>query len=127
MIVISCLPAIAIANVNIELNKTEQRNNSCRVYLVIKNDTDLAFNTFKMDMVLFNKEDIISKNMALNIAPLQSAKKIVKAFDVKNIKCDGIGSILINKVMECEAEPNSNSDCIAMINTSSKNNISISK
>ena len=123
-----CLfPGIAIANVNIEINKTEQKEKSCRVYLVVKNDSDLSFQNFKMDMVLFNQDDIIIKNMALNIAPLQSEKKIVKAFDLKNIKCETVGSILVNNIMQCDAKEKSKPDCISMIQLSSKNDITISK
>lgn len=124
----ACLfPGIAIANVNIEINKTEQKEKSCRVYLVVKNDSALSFNTFKMDMVLFNQDDIIIKNMALNIAPLQSEKKIVKAFDLKSTKCNAVSSILVNKIMQCDAKEEKKPDCISMIKLSSKNDISISK
>lgn len=124
----ACLfPGIAIANVNIEINKTEQKEKNCRVYLVVKNDSAFSFDTFKMDMVLFDQDDIIIKNMALNIAPLQPEKKIVKAFDLKSTKCNTVSSILVNKIMQCDAKEEKKPDCISMIKLSSKSDISISK
>ena len=124
---LAILPSATFANIDIELNKTEQQNKSCRVYLVIKNDSNFYFSAFKLDAILFNKDDIINKNVAINIAPLQQNKKIVKAFDVKNVQCKNMGSILVNKIMQCETDTDTNPDCMSLLELSSKNDIVITK
>ncbi len=121
-------PATAEMRVlEIELNKIEQRDQACRVYLFAKNKTQQKFTSFKLDVVLFNQNGIIQKNMAVNIAPLPVAKKIVKAFDLKQLDCDAIGSLLVNRVIECETASNDAPDCLSLLKLSSKNRIPFSK
>ncbi len=113
---------VAEGNLSIELNKNEQRGNDCRIYLYAQNNSKHAFSSLKLDLVLFNQKGIINKNMALNLAPLPIAKKSVKAFDLKNTACKQIGSILINKVMQCEADSNKLDNCLQLLSLSSKTN-----
>jgi len=113
----------AEGNLSIELNKNEQRGNDCRIYLYAQNNSKHAFSSLKLDLVVFNQDGIINKNMALNLAPLPIAKKSVKAFDLKNTTCKQIGSILINKVMQCEADPNKLDNCLQLLSLTSKTNI----
>lgn len=111
----------------IELNKVEQRKQTCRVYLFAQNKTQQEFTSFKLDVVLFNQNGIIQKNMAVNIAPLPVAKKIVKAFDLKNLECDSIGSLLVNRIINCETVTNDSLNCLSLLQLSSKNKIPFSK
>lgn len=112
----------AEGNLNIELNKSEQRGNDCRIYLYAQNNSKYAFNSLKLDLVIFNQNGIINKNMALNLAPLPATKKSVKAFDLKNTACKQIGSILINKVMQCGTNSNKLDNCLQLLSLSSKTN-----
>jgi hypothetical protein len=121
------IPNFAFASVMVELNKLEQKPSACRIYLVIENTSNLSFNSFKLDVVLFNKEAIISKNMAVELAPLPLTKKSVKAFDAKNIQCENIGSLLINKIYQCSAESGDQENCLSLLNLSSKNSIPVRK
>ena len=113
--------------INIELNKVEQRNKNCRTYLVADNNTRLAIDILRLDLVLFDSNEIIIRNMALNIAPLASAKKSVKAFDLQNTACNNIGSMLVNSVLECKSKNNAAVDCLALLRLSSKTSISLIK
>ena len=113
--------------INIELNKVEQRNKNCRTYLVADNNTRLAIDILRLDLVLFDSNEIIIRNMALNIAPLASAKKSVKAFDLQNTACNNMGSMLVNSVLECKSKNNAAVDCLALLRLSSKTSISLIK
>lgn len=114
-------------SVGLELNKTEQDGQSCRLYLLTDNQSDLAFDTFTLEMVLFDKAGIIDRNMGLDIAPLPRAKKMVTAFNVKDIQCGAIGSILINQIMQCEAGAGAAPDCMELLRLSTRTDIAISK
>ena len=119
--------ALGVDSVGLELNKTEQRGQSCRVYLLIENGSGLSFETFKLEMVLFDKAGIIDKNMALDIAPLRRDKKRVTAFDVKDIQCGDMGAILVNKIMQCRAEAGGEPDCLSLLKLSTRTDIALTK
>ena len=129
LLLATLLSSVAAAGntINIELNKVEQRNKNCRTYLVADNNTRLAIDILRLDLVLFDSNEIIIRNMALNIAPLASAKKSVKAFDLKNTACNNIGSMLVNSVLECKSKNNTAVDCLALLRLSSKTSISLVK
>ena len=120
--------AVATAStISIELNKVEQRGKSCRTYIVANNNTQRAIDILKLDLVLFDNNEIIIRNMALNIAPLASAKKSVKAFDLQNIACGSIGSMLVNNVLECKSKGSARANCLTLLKLSSKTSISLIK
>lgn len=127
LILLLILPNTSFAGISIELNKAEQVNDACRVFLVIKNTSEHAFSSIKLDLVLFNQDDVIHKNMAMELAPLEQQRKSVKAFDLKNYQCGEVGSLLVNKVIQCNTSTNADLDCMSLINLSTKNNIQITK
>ena len=127
LIILIILPSTSIAGVNIELNKVEQINEACRVFLVIKNNSSHDFNALKLDLVLFNQDDVIYKNMLVELAPLESEKKSVKAFDLKNYQCAHLSSLLVNKIFQCNSTTATDLDCMELINLSTKNDILITK
>lgn len=119
--------ALGAGSVGLELNKIEQDGQSCRLYLLMDNQSGLAFSTFTLEMVLFDKAGIIDRNMGLDIAPLPRAKKMVTAFNVKDIQCGAIGSILINQIMQCEAATNKAPDCMSLLDLSTRTDIAVNK
>ena len=127
LIVLMLLPCTSFAEVNIELNKVEQINDACRVFLVIKNNSNYDFNALKPDIVLFNQDDVIHKNMAIELAPLEKKKKSVKAFDLKNYQCANLSSLLVNKFIQCDSITSNDLDCMSLIHLTTKNNILITK
>jgi hypothetical protein len=66
----------------LELNKLESRDGACRAYLVLDNPTQAAFDSFKLDLVLFGTDGVILRRMAVETAPLRAEKKVVKLFDI---------------------------------------------
>lgn len=117
---------LAEDNIDIELNKLEDREDSCRAYLVFKNKTSSQFNEFKLDLVMFGADGVISRRLAVDSSPLRSNKTSVKLFDIEGLSCAGISLILLNDVLSCRDEYE-RSDCVDLINTSSKNNVSFVK
>jgi hypothetical protein len=105
--------------IDIELNKLEDNEGSCRAYLVFKNHTDAVFNEFKLDLVMFGSDGIISRRLAVDSSPLRSNKTTVKLFDIEGANCGDIGLVLINDVLSCR-DTYERSDCINLIETSTK-------
>ncbi len=126
MIVFHSTVLLAEENIEIELNKLEDRDDSCRAYLVFKNQTTSQFNEFKLDLVMFGADGIISRRLAVDSSPLRSNKTSVKLFDIDGLSCAGISLILINDVLSCRDEYERN-DCVDLIDATSKGNVSFVK
>ncbi len=103
----------------VELNKLETSNEDCRAYFVISNTLDSACDAFKLDVVVFNTDGTIENRFAFDLSPMSPSKRSVKVFDLPNMRCEGIGSILINDVIECSAQDRLGGDCLARLKVNS--------
>ena len=109
--------------VGIELNKLEQVDAACRIYMVVRNGST-AYEGFKLDVVLFDKSGVIASRVAVGMGPLRAERPTVKLFDVQHQPCEGIGSLLVNEVLECRPA-DAASDCLARIEVSSRTDVQI--
>lgn len=113
---------------SVELNKLEPQGSGCRAYVVVQNDDDTAYKSFKLDLVLFQKDGVIGRRFAMDLAPLKAKKRTVKLFDLDNIPCDNIGSFLINDVVECTADAGPVENCLAGVTVKSlASNVELTK
>lgn len=103
----------------VELNKLETYEKGCRAYVVVNNAGEQAFQTVKVDLVLFQPDGVIARRFAVDLGPLKATKKTVKLFDVEGLACDKIASVLVNDVMECKADSGVIPDCLTKISLSS--------
>ncbi|BAQ18592.1 hypothetical protein [Methyloceanibacter caenitepidi] len=115
------------ASVAIELNKLEPKGSDCRAYFVIDNKSDKAYETLKLDFILFRPDGIIDQRFAVELAPLKAKKRTVKLFDVASTSCDDVGSFLINDVMECKAGSQDVADCLGDLALSSRTDNALNK
>jgi hypothetical protein len=112
---------------HVELNKLEPSEKGCRAYMVVNNPAETTYQSFKIDLVLFQTDGVIGKRFSIDLAPLKPKKKSVKLFEIDGIQCDKIGSLLINDVMECKAEGGAVSGCLDNLKTSTLTNVQLSK
>jgi hypothetical protein len=106
--------------VGIELNRVDEQGPSCRASFVIANPGTETYTSFKLDLVVFDKGGTIVKRLAADVAPLRTEKETVKIFDIPETPCAGIGSILVNDVLDCRASDKPAADCVGNIAVSSK-------
>ncbi|MGD9669538.1 MAG: hypothetical protein AB7U75_10840 [Hyphomicrobiaceae bacterium] len=115
------------AKVAVELNKLETQQSSCRAYLVIDNQSEKSYDVLKLDLVLFQTDGIIGRRFALDLAPIKGKKRSVKLFDLDGVKCESIGSFLINDIMECKSGGADESTCLDRLALSTRSNVQLSK
>lgn len=106
--------------VAIELNKLEQVDQACRVYLVIRTDGAEPLARAALDLVLFDKSGVILKRLAYDVGPIAATKTVVKLFDSVETECARVGEILINAVTACEAADGPREGCIERFTPSSR-------
>lgn len=113
-------PVSAQDGLKIELNKLEPVEDACRAYVIFENHSNSAFESLKLDLVMFNAEGVINKRLAVEGAPLPQGKTSVKLFDIKDVDCKQISRILLNDVLSCNGPEGKLDDCLTRIETVSQ-------
>lgn len=113
--------------VTLELNKLEPSDKGCRAYVVVSNPSQKTYDAYKLDLVMFQKDGVIGRRFALDLAPLRPSKRSVKLFELDGTKCEDIGSFLVNDVMECRGDGAAVNDCLAAMKVNSLTKVEISK
>ncbi len=113
--------------VRIELNRLEALDKACRVYLVLANAGTDSFDSFKLDLVLFDTDGVIARRLAVEAAPLRAEKTSVKLFDLDGLACDRVGTVLVNDVLACSTAKGPVEDCVARIETASRASAKLAK
>lgn len=115
------------ADIDVQLNRLEARGENCRVQMVVTNATKTAYSGFALDLVIFGADGGIARRTALDVSPVRASKTTVYAFDVDGLGCDGIGSILLNDVVDCAATSGAASDCVDRVSTRSRLKVPFTK
>lgn len=90
----------ADAQLGVELNRLEQLDQVCRVYLVFENRLGTPLDAIQLELVLFDSEGFVWRRLTLDAAPIAADKTSVKLFDLADTQCDRMGRILINDLVE---------------------------
>lgn len=115
------------ASVSVELNKLEPREGACRAYLVFENATDIAFQTLKLDLVLFDADGVVAKRLAVEAAPLAAGKTSLSVFDMAGVDCGQAGRLLLNGVTACADAGGEREGCLDMLAPSARGEVSFIK
>ena len=70
---------------------------------------------------------VIGRRIAVDLGPVRPTKRAVKLFDLEGQPCDGIGSVLVNDVLECSADGAPVNDCLGQLELKSLSNIQLTK
>lgn len=116
----------AVPTIALELNKLEATDKGCRAAVVLNNQTDIAYQTLKLDLVMF-EGGVFTRRVALDLAPVRAQKRSVKLFDLDGIACDKISELLINDVIDCKTDAGTADNCLQRLTTSSLSNVKLSK
>ena len=94
-----------------DLNALKQGDDACEVFLVIENASDLAFATFSADLGFFDKGGVVLSRLTVDIGKLRPNKRHVMSFRVNDLKCDDVGSVLLNEIADCQHSAGADFDC----------------
>jgi hypothetical protein len=106
--------------VTVELNKLEAQDKSCRAYFLIDNPGEAALSALKLDLVLFRSDGVIDRRLTLNLSPVQAHKKSVRIFDLSDLPCSNVGSVLLNDVTECAGPSGTLPQCADRLKVTSR-------
>ncbi|MDJ0389861.1 Tat pathway signal protein [Roseomonas sp. E05] len=106
--------------VGLELNRLQPQGEGCRVWLVLRNAASAALDPLRLDLLVFGKDGVISRRLALDVGPLPAEKTTARVFDLSGQDCGGIGSLLLNDLLACGPAPNGGSACLPRLALSSR-------
>ena len=109
--------AAAEPSINVELNGGETAEGKCRLTFVVENKGTAPIESLKLDLVVFNRENRVSRRLLAEMGPVRIAKTIVKIYSVDG-ECAEIRSVLINDVTACT--PGKRDDCLDELALSSR-------
>ena len=115
------------AGLRVELNKLEEVENACRIYLVVDNAAPTSLAALELDLVLFGRDGVILRRLAIDLAPLRAEKRSVKLFDVGDLACTELGSLLVNDVTACADGSGPIADCAERLETASRAPVTFSR
>lgn len=110
----------AAGEIKLELNKLEPQPFACRVYLVFDNSAGPAIEALVLDLILFDRDGVIARRLAVEAAPLRASKTTVKLFEIPDLACQDISRILLNEVLDCRDADGEHDDCIERLSISSR-------
>ncbi len=105
----------------LELNRLEARESgTCRVWFVATNPA-AAIDPLRLDLVLFGRDGVILRRVAVDIGPLPASRTAVRLFDLPGQACEGIGQMLLNDVLACGGtEPAERAACAGRLALASR-------
>jgi hypothetical protein len=119
-----CAAAPAMAQesprITVELNRLETQGNGCRVWMLLRNPGAEAVDPLRLDLLMFGKDGVIARRLALDVGPLPEQKTMARIFDLAGQPCDGIGSVLLNDVLACGPTPETRAACLPRLALASR-------
>lgn len=106
--------------VSVELNKLEPVDGACRVYLLLHNATETSFDKLQIELVSFEPNGEIGQRIAVDLAPLQAGRTVVRLFDLPKVDCRQIAKVLLNDVIACSPAPAGAANCLDELQPSSR-------
>ena len=108
------------APLRIELNRLEPRGEGCRVWLILGNPGAEALDPLRLDLVLFGRDGVVARRLAVEAGPLPAEKTSARVIDLGGTACDAIGGVLLNDLIACGPQPEGRAACLARSVVSSR-------
>lgn len=93
--------AAPVPGLLVELNALQPSERGCRFTFVVKNDLGGELASAAFELVLFDKEGMVSRITIVDFKDLPEGKTKVRQFDFSGIDCADLGRILVNDATEC--------------------------
>jgi hypothetical protein len=119
--------AQAQPEIRIELNKLEPVEDACRIYLLLENRGEVAYDALTLEFVSFGGDGVIDQRLAIDLAPLRARKTAVKLFDLPGAGCAGVKRLLVNDVSACGTGGQAATDCLDRLRLSARGSVELFK
>lgn len=121
-------PVAAADGLTIELNRLEDRDGKCHGSFLVRNDLGHTLDRFRVDMVTFDRDGVITDRVLVDMAPLPKDKTKVARFPLVDGACSELGRLLVNAFPACRGEETGTDvDCLAGLSLVSRTGVELFK
>jgi hypothetical protein len=92
------------AGLELELNKIEQTDSSCRVIFKTTNHLPADIESFAIELYLLDGKGVALDSVQFTFGAVASNKARFSKFEMKDRKCGDIGGLFVNDVKSCKAK-----------------------
>ncbi len=110
----------------LELNKTEDAGEACRLSFVMENATGQPLSAAAYELVLFTADGVINQMSVFDFGALPVGKTVVRQFELPAVNCAEAGQLLINGPAGC-TENAASPHCSAPLTLNSRTGISLTR
>ncbi len=105
----------------IELNALNQTEGACRLLFVARNGLAADVTSLVLEAVAFDASGSVNRIALFDFSSLPTGTPRVRQFDLPDLACSDIGSLLVNGVQSCEGP----ADCSAALSVSSRTDVEL--
>lgn len=88
----------------LELSRLEPADGACRAYVTMENRTQADLAVLRLDVFLFAPDRSILSRVAVASGRVRPDRVRVLVFDVPDVPCQRVGSVLVNGVLVCQEQ-----------------------
>lgn len=91
------------AGLELELNKIEQTDASCRLIFKTTNHMPQSIESFALELYLLDNKGVALDSVQFTFGAVAAGKARFSKFEMKDRKCADIGGLFVNDVKSCKA------------------------
>ena len=130
-IVLSAIPGTADGQqtLTLELNRLDTERGGCRFFFLVKNPLDRGFAELDLDIVFFDKKEIIIGRTTIEFGKIRKQKTTLHSVSFADFDCASVGKVLLNDVVACGSQITGGEpqDCLDLVTLSYRGKIEFFK
>ena len=111
----SSAPALVV-----ELNALQPTDSGCRFTFVTTNNLAGELRNAAFELVLFDKDGMVSRMTIVDFKDLPQGKTKVRQFDFSGVDCADLGRVLVNDATQCAGDGIEPGACIRNLKTETR-------
>ena len=118
-------PAQDNAVIAVDLNRTEQIDEACRITFTARNGTAASLEALVYEIVLFGGDGGVEAMTLFDFGELPQGHLRVRQFDIAGAECAELGGILLNGVATCRSGGAEAETCLGATRLGSRTGIEV--
>ncbi|MEM9709378.1 MAG: hypothetical protein AAF871_11345 [Pseudomonadota bacterium] len=110
-------------SLGLELNSASESENACRLTFLVSNELGIDVASLVLEIVVFKASGGLDRLTLFDFQEIPAGRPRVRQFDVSDVPCGDIGSVLVNGVDACDGAGLDTSSCLDALTLSSRTGI----
>lgn len=107
----------------VELNALKPAGSSCQMALLFTNQLEADVQALSLELVVFDGKGIMDRVLRVKSSDLPAGKMRLMLFNLEDLECASVGSILVNDMTGCQGPGLSAQVCAEAVSASHKTSV----